>query len=57
MPGDWGCSAAATGDLRWLDRELPILAGATSQPWGVGFQSWRSPPAAVDHVLEHGPAR
>jgi nitronate monooxygenase len=53
--GGLGLLGAGHGDLRWLDRELPILAEATSQPWGAGFQSWCTHPAAVGRVLEHGP--
>jgi len=32
-----GLLGGGSGDLDWLDRELPIVAEGTSQPWGAGF--------------------
>ena len=51
----WGCSAAAAGDRAWLDRELPIVAERTSQPWGVGFQSWAVDVGTVERALAYRP--
>jgi nitronate monooxygenase len=53
--GGLGLLGGGNGDLGWLDRELPIAAAGTSQPWGVGFQSWAVSPAAIDRALRHGP--
>jgi nitronate monooxygenase len=39
----------------WLDRELAIVAGRTSEPWGVGLLSWAVGPATVERALERGP--
>jgi nitronate monooxygenase len=35
--GGLGMLGAGSGDRKWLDRELPIVASGTDQPWGVGF--------------------
>ncbi|MFI5067097.1 MAG: nitronate monooxygenase [Streptosporangiales bacterium] len=53
--GGLGLLGGGNGDPAWLDRELPIVAGGTSQPWGVGFQSWAIGPGTVARALEHGP--
>jgi nitronate monooxygenase len=53
--GGLGLLGGGPGDLAWLDRELPILAERTSQPWGVGFQSWAVDVGTVEHALAHGP--
>jgi nitronate monooxygenase len=53
--GGLGLLGGGPGDLAWLDRELPILAERTSQPWGVGFQSWAVDVSTVEHALAHGP--
>ncbi|MFE2094290.1 nitronate monooxygenase [Streptomyces sp. NPDC059460] len=34
--GGFGILGGAYGDLEWLAREVPIVAG-TARPWGVGF--------------------
>jgi nitronate monooxygenase len=43
--GGLGLLGGGNGDPAWLDRELPIVAGGTSQPWGVGRP--RRPAGAV----------
>ena len=53
--GGLGLLGGGSGDRAWLDRELPILAERTSQPWGVGFQSWSVDVGTVEHALAHGP--
>ena len=53
--GGLGLLGGGSGDRAWLDRELPILAERTSQPWGVGFQSWAVDVGTVEHALAHGP--
>ncbi len=53
--GGLGLLGGGGGDLAWLDRELPILAEQTSQPWGVGFQSWAVDAGLVEHALAAGP--
>ncbi|HEY2129010.1 MAG TPA: nitronate monooxygenase [Streptosporangiaceae bacterium] len=53
--GGLGLLGGGSGDRAWLDRELPILAEQTSQPWGVGFQSWAVDVGTVEHALAHGP--
>src|SRR5262249_62041828 len=35
--GGLGLLGGGGGDLAWLDRELPVAAGGTGQPGGVGF--------------------
>ena len=50
-----GLGLLGAGERDWLDRELPILAGGTDRPWGVGFQTWSASPATVGRALESGP--
>jgi nitronate monooxygenase len=38
-----------------MDRELPIVASGTDQPWGVGFLTWAVDAGAVEHALAYGP--
>jgi len=52
--GGLGMLGAGSGDREWLDRELPIVAAGTDQPWGVGFLTWAIDGDAVRRVLEHG---
>ena len=54
--GGLGLLGGGNGDPAWLARELPIVARATSRPWGVGFQSWAVDPATVERALEARPA-
>lgn len=53
--GGLGLLGGGVGDLAWLDRELPLLAERTSQPWGVGFLTWAIDIAAVERALAYGP--
>jgi nitronate monooxygenase len=52
--GGLGMLGAAFGDREWLDRELPMVASGTDQPWGVGFLTWAVDADAVRRVLAHG---
>jgi nitronate monooxygenase len=54
--GGLGLLGGGNGDTAWLDRELPIVAAATSKPWGVGFQSWAVDVRTVQHALELNPS-
>jgi nitronate monooxygenase len=54
--GGLGLVGGGLGDRAWLDRELPVVAGGTSQPWGVGFLSWAADPGTVEHALQYRPA-
>jgi nitronate monooxygenase len=54
--GGLGLLGGGNGDRDWLARELPIVAGGTRGPWGVGFQSWAAGPVAVEWALEYRPA-
>jgi nitronate monooxygenase len=53
--GGLGLLGGGSEGLHWLDRELPVVAGGTSQPWGVGFQSWTADVSRVERVLEYRP--
>jgi nitronate monooxygenase len=53
--GGLGLLGAGNGDREWLDRELPIVASGTDQPWGVGFWTWAIDVGAVERALEYGP--
>ncbi len=53
--GGLGLLGGGSGDLAWLDRQLPVVAGGTDQPWGVGFQSWAVDIGAVERVLLRRP--
>jgi nitronate monooxygenase len=54
--GGLGMLGGGNGHPKWLDPELDILAGSTSEPWGVGLLSWAVDPGVVERVLECGPA-
>ncbi|HEX3751502.1 MAG TPA: nitronate monooxygenase [Streptosporangiaceae bacterium] len=54
--GGFGMVGGGNGHPKWLEPELEILAGGTSEPWGVGLLSWAVDPDAVERVLEHNPA-
>jgi nitronate monooxygenase len=49
-----GFGMVGGGDREWLDRELPIVAGA-DRPWGVGFLTWALTSGVVEHAVEFGP--
>ncbi|MEO3925068.1 nitronate monooxygenase [Micromonosporaceae bacterium B7E4] len=53
--GGLGMLGAAHGDREWLDREAPIVAAGTDQPWGVGFLTWAIDVGAVERALEYHP--
>ena len=53
--GGLGMLGAGNGDQAWLDRELPIVASRTDQPWGVGFLTWAIDASAVARALEYAP--
>jgi NAD(P)H-dependent flavin oxidoreductase YrpB (nitropropane dioxygenase family) len=46
--GGLGLLGGGNGDPGWLALELPAVAGGTSRPWGVGFQSWAVVPVVAD---------
>jgi nitronate monooxygenase len=52
--GGLGLLGGGPGDRDWLSRELPLVAEATTKPWGIGFQSWAVDPAVVESALQHG---
>jgi nitronate monooxygenase len=54
--GGLGLLGGGPGDRQWLDRELPIVASGTGEPWGVGFLTWAVDADAVRQVLEYRPA-
>jgi nitronate monooxygenase len=54
--GGLGLVGGGQGGRRWLDRELPIVAAGTGEPWGVGFLSWAADVGAVERALEYRPA-
>ncbi len=53
--GGLGLLGGGPGDLAWLDRELPLLAERTSQPFGVGFLTWAIDTATVERALAYRP--
>src|ERR1700733_5586053 len=54
--GGLGLLGGGNGDRDWLTRELPIVAGGTRGPWGVGFQSWAVDRGTVELALESRPS-
>jgi len=54
--GGLGLIGGGRQDRDWLDRELAIVAAGTSEPWGIGFQSWATTAATVEHALASRPA-
>jgi nitronate monooxygenase len=54
--GGLGLLGGGNGDPGWLALELPAVAGGTSRPWGVGFQSWAVTAGTVERALEYRPA-
>ncbi|MFI6762548.1 NAD(P)H-dependent flavin oxidoreductase [Micromonospora sp. NPDC050417] len=53
--GGLGMLGAGDGDRGWLDREAPIVASGTDQPWGVGFLTWAIDVGAVERALAYRP--
>jgi nitronate monooxygenase len=54
--GGLGLLGGGPGDPDWLARELPLAAGTTVKPWGVGFQSWAIEAGPVESALRYEPA-
>jgi nitronate monooxygenase len=54
--GGLGLLGGGNGDRDWLTRELPIVAGGTRGPWGVGFQSWAVDRGTLELALEPRPS-
>jgi len=54
--GGLGLLGGGNGDPDWLARELPIVAGGTRGPWGVGFQSWAVDRGTVELALASRPS-
>ncbi|WP_329423733.1 nitronate monooxygenase [Streptosporangium sp. NBC_01495] len=54
--GGLGLLGSGDGDRDWLAREVPIVAGSTGKPWGVGFLTWAIDVGAVEYALEYDPA-
>jgi nitronate monooxygenase len=54
--GGLGLVGGARGALDWLDRELTLVTGRTSRPWGVGFLTWAVGAAAIERALSYRPA-
>jgi nitronate monooxygenase len=53
--GGLGLLGAGNGDPRWLAREVPLVASATDQPWGIGFLTWAIDVGVLERALEFGP--
>ncbi len=53
--GGLGLVGAGREAREWVTRELEIVRGRTTAPWGVGFQSWSSKPSDVQAALEYRP--
>ena len=53
--GGLGLVGGGRGDPVWLDRELPVAAAGTGQPWGVGFLSWAVDAGTVERALAYQP--
>jgi nitronate monooxygenase len=54
--GGLGLLGGGNGDRDWLDRELPLAAGGTAAPWGVGFLSWAVDQSTVSRALAYQPS-
>ncbi len=53
--GGLGLLGGGNGDADWLNRELPLAAGGSPGPWGIGFQSWAVSRDTVERALEYRP--
>jgi nitronate monooxygenase len=53
--GGLGLIGGGRQDRGWLERELGIVAARTTQPWGVGFQSWAVDAVTVEWALGQRP--
>jgi nitronate monooxygenase len=56
VSGGGGLGLVGSGDRDWLDRELALVTGLTTRPWGVGFLSWTADQDTVARALEYRPA-
>jgi nitronate monooxygenase len=54
--GGLGLLGGGGADPDWLSAELPLVAGATAKPWGVGFQSWAIDAGTLRSALRYEPA-
>jgi nitronate monooxygenase len=54
--GGLGIIGAGREDPGWLARELEIITGRTTGPWGVGFQTWAASEAMIDQALACSPS-
>lgn len=54
--GGLGLVGGGRGEPEWLGRELALVAGRTTKPWGVGFLTWAADRGVIDRALEHEPA-
>lgn len=54
--GGLGLVGGGRGDRDWLARELTLVAGRTTKPWGVGFLTWAVDTDVVARALEFRPA-
>ncbi|MGC9962401.1 MAG: nitronate monooxygenase [Acidimicrobiales bacterium] len=54
--GGLGLVGGGRGELRWLERELAIVAEGTERRWGVGFLSWSCTVEIVERALEYQPS-
>ncbi|MGH9016975.1 MAG: NAD(P)H-dependent flavin oxidoreductase [Acidimicrobiales bacterium] len=54
--GGLGLVGGGRGVRDWVERELAIVGGATSKPWGVGFLSWSVDRCTIEHALGYGPS-
>jgi nitronate monooxygenase len=53
--GGLGLVGGGYGDSGWLSRELSLVNGETSNPWGVGLITWSADASIVDLVLRYRP--
>jgi len=54
--GGLGLVGGGRGDRAWLERELALVTGQTTEPWGIGFLSWAADDSTVAWALEYEPA-
>jgi nitronate monooxygenase len=54
--GGLGLVGGGRGDRAWLERELALVTGRTTSPWGIGFLTWAVDVETVAWALEYEPA-
>lgn len=54
--GGLGLIGVGSGGVQWMDREVELAAEGTSEPWGIGFQTWATDLGTVMRALEHRPS-